>query len=146
MDVRLTLKETTLDRASGKFIGTFDLQNVSKQKQIVIGVSSSASADSFSVPYPDASVEYLDLLGQWKPLLNVPGSFLGTSMRRTVEPGKSVLVNAVLVTQDMAEKNGRDFRLILRTADPSVCLISAPFRGQSDRPAVTRLVNAAERP
>lgn len=142
--IQLTLKGTTLDKKSGVFIGTFEINNLSKNEPFTVRGISREHDGTIRVAHPDITIEYLDLLNQWRPLLNLPGSFFGTTEKTVVRPGKSLSFTASLMTPALASQNAREFRLLLRTTSPDRCVVSKPFSGLPSRPKVTSLISIGE--
>lgn len=137
-EARVVIQGSALDKDSF-LVGTFQLQNLSKKRNFVIRGTPDASASTFHIMRPDISVEYLDLLNRWQRMLELPGSFYGKRESHVASPGKSIVFTTWLFSADIASKNAREFRLLIRTQDPSLCLVSVPFRGFPLRPKVVRL-------
>ena len=139
-EVRVTLKNAALENKF-YFIGTFQIQNLSKDQSITIRGLSDEKSNTFRIKSPDISIEYLDLLNRWERMIELPGSYYGVREKRVIPPGKSILVDVPLFSNDAASKNAREFRLLIRAQSPTICLISLPFRGYPPRPTVLRLEN-----
>jgi hypothetical protein len=135
---RVTLVNSTLNE-HGVFHGTFKIENISQKQTLTIRGSLHKEDGVLRVDRPDISIEYLDLTNRWQRMIEIPGSYYAPKSRLSIQPGKSKLVSAPLVSAELATLNGREFRLLLRLRDSSQCLVSTPFRGLPPRPRVNQL-------
>jgi hypothetical protein len=94
---------------------------------------------------PDTSIEYLDLSSAWRRLLDLPGSYRSGPQLRVLPPGGSDVFKARLMTAETARLNAREFRLLLRTYNPRLCVFSVPFYGVPPRAPVLQLQSVGSR-
>ncbi|BCT93615.1 hypothetical protein LYSHEL_26400 [Lysobacter helvus] len=133
-EAALELKEARLN--AGAFVGTFEIENASKTSSISVGlVSESGGEFAFR---PDFSIESLDLSGQWRRLIDLPGSYRTGPAMRVLPPGGKQQFKAILMTAETARLDAREFRLLLRTYNPRLCVRSVPFHGLPPKPPVQR--------
>jgi hypothetical protein len=141
-EARLELRGSDVD-AAGAFVGTFEIENQSRKRSISVGLVGETGGD-FAFR-PDTSIEYLDLSSAWRRLLDLPGSYRSGPQLRVLPPGGSDVFKARLMTAETARLNAREFRLLLRTYNPRLCVFSVPFYGVPPRAPVLQLQSVGSR-
>jgi hypothetical protein len=138
LENRVTLQSAALNK-HGFFVGTFRVDNLSKDNALMFRGTLDGSNGIIKLAEPDTSIEYQDISSQWQSMLEIPGSFYSPKEERIVPPGKSLLFTAELFSADRASLSAGEFRLLIRTRKPPLCLISVPFYGLPPRPTVNQL-------
>lgn len=131
-DAELKLMDVELKNGN-QFIGKFELKNNAIKSALFIP-ENIVEKNQF-INYPDVAVEFLDLNGQWRQLLNhPPGTFLSSTKMTKVVQNSKITFKASLFSKDMPGLSGTDFRLLLRLSKPNICIVSYPFRTLPVRP------------
>lgn len=141
-EARLELKGSDIDEA-GAFVGTFEIENQSRQRSISVGLVGETGGD-FAFR-PDTSIEYLDLSSDWRRLLDLPGSYRSLPRMQVLQPGERYVFKAMLMSAETARQNAREFRVLLRTYNPRLCVFSVPFHGVPSRTPVLQLQSVGPR-
>lgn len=124
--VSLILK-STFEGKKNVFYGTFELEN--KEITPLLAIPGRRVGHDFFADYPNVSVEFKDLNGKWVRLQNhLPGSFLKSPNQLSINAQSKAIFKTELFPKSMIELSGSDFRLILELVNPSMCIVSNPFR------------------
>lgn len=124
--------EVTLERAElderGVFVGVFSLVNRSNNTLQFKGFTANGL---IHIVRPERSVEYLDdIANEWRPVLDLPGTFPPRSHELLVQPGKTARFSAQLMGKDTANRGSGIFRLMMRSTGGRQCFVSRPFQAQ----------------
>jgi hypothetical protein len=143
-DATVVLESSRLE-PSGIFVGVFRIENrnpgATRQFR-ALGVNG-----EMRIVFPERSVEYLDgIANEWRPVLDLPGSFLPRPESLVVPPGKILRFAAPLFTREVVDRGARVFRLLIRSSDPKLCFVSAPFEAYPLPPAVKGFQSLPARP
>lgn len=128
---------------NGSFVGNFRIHAAKHSEPISIGLVK-VSGGEFAF-YPDTSIEYMNLSGDWQRMLALPGSFRGVTRVHVLSPGHAFTFKAALISRETATMNARGFRLLLRTNSSQLCVVSKPFVGVPARPPVETLKSISSR-
>jgi hypothetical protein len=120
----LVLKSVKLSSGEG-FIGTFELSNAKYDHALVL--PGRRIGNTLFMDYPDVSVQFRDLNSQWVSFTELAGSFLTPPDRLEVKPGSRVAITTTLMSPEIANSSGSEFRIMIRLSDPDICVISRPF-------------------
>ena len=120
----LVLKSAQLTPGKG-FVGTFELSNVKYDHALVLPGRRRGS--TLVMEYPNVSVQFLDLNSQWVSFGELAGSFLPEPDRLEVKPGSRGTITTTLVSPEIVNSGGSEFRIMIRLFDPDICVISRPF-------------------
>lgn len=120
----LVLKNAQLTSRAG-FVGTFELSNVKYDRTLIL--PGTRMGGVLVMHYPDVSVQFLDLNSQWVSLGQLAGSFLAQPDRLEIKPGSRGTISTRLMSPEIANSSGSDFRIMIRLSDPDICVISKPF-------------------
>jgi hypothetical protein len=106
------------------FVGTFEIENVRFGKEIVL--EGTAKRGVFEVDYPQIHLEFMDLTGEWRSLMYLPGTFLGPPDKLRLPAGGKASFTTQLPTKEQLELGGSKFRVLL-SAGADICIQSEPF-------------------
>jgi hypothetical protein len=120
----LVLKSTQLLSGTG-FVGTFELSNVKYNRTLTLPGKRTGS--TLVMDYPDVSVQFFDLNSQWVSFTEIAGSFLAQPDRMEIKSGSRGTIRTRLMSSEVANTSGSDFRIMIRLFDPDICVISRPF-------------------
>jgi hypothetical protein len=143
-DATLTLESSRLE-TSGLFIGLFRIENHDSDKAFHFrGFTVSGET---RIVGPERSIEYLDgIAHEWRPVLDLPGTFPPRTGSFALLPGKTLRFAAPLFTSELADRGTRVFRLLIRSAEPRLCFVSAPFQAYPLPPAVKGFQSMPNKP
>jgi hypothetical protein len=130
--VSLMLKDVRLSKEG--FFGTFVLSNVRLDSKLVL--VGKRDNGVFWPTDPSISVQFLDLNGRWVSFPSLAGSFISPD-RLEVDVHSREFFTVGLMSQEVANRSSSDFRILVRTFQPAICIISRAFHGVPRRPPVT---------
>jgi hypothetical protein len=143
-DATVTLESSRLER-SGAFVGVFTIEN--RGKGITLHFRGFTVDGETRIVRPERSVEYLDgIANEWRPVLDPPGTFPPRTDTFVLLPGKTLRFAAPLFTSELADRSARVFRLLIRSSDPRLCFVSAPFQAYPAAPPVKGLQSLPNKP
>ena len=119
---------------NGRYQGTFELSNMGFKDVLVI--DGARVEGSFTPNHSAITVQFLDLNGGWTSLSSLIEEDI-TEGRLEIKPHSSASFTVDLMSQDIANRSGSDFRVLMRLSHPDMCLVSKPFHGSPARQPVT---------
>jgi hypothetical protein len=143
-DATVTLESSRLE-SSGVFVGVFRIENRARDATLHFrGFTTNGEA---RIVGPERSIEYLDgIVNEWRPVLDLPGTFPPRPDSFVVTPGRALRFVAPLFTSELADRSARVFRLLIRSSDPRLCFVSAPFQAYPLPPAVRGFQSLPKKP
>jgi len=121
----LTLKSTSIGEGE-TFVGIFELENRSVSPAVVLpGIR---KGTVFNASQPEITVEFKDLTSNWVPLPTLPGSYGSKPDQLSIRPNTRATFTTYLMSRQIANLSGSDFRLLVRLFNPAFCIVSSPFR------------------
>jgi hypothetical protein len=139
----------TLVRSFSKdlgFLGVFDLKNRTSRE---VSIPGRVDKGNFVVGEPEVVVEFRDLNSSWQPFVTPPGSFLPRPSHLTIRPLNTVQATVFLMTHEVANLGGSNFRVLIRLVDPNLCIVSQEFKATPKRSTVDgfeTIPNSLKRP
>lgn len=124
VDFRFQLNQATKN-VRGDFVGTFEIENTRFGKEVLL--RGDRKKGGLSVYYPDVAAQFMDLNGGWVSFLHLPGSFFSPGSAVHLKPGAKVSFATDLPSEEALALGGRKFRILLRLAEPHICIASEPF-------------------
>jgi len=115
------------------FYGVFELEN--RNLSSPIALSGSKSAEGFRIGHPEVTVEFKDLVSNWVPLPALPGTFSKPD-QLAIQPNSKNTFTVFLMSRETANLSASDFRLLVRSFSPRLCVVSTPFRAVPARTPV----------
>lgn len=134
----IILTHSSVDRR-GNHVGTFEFRN----HAISPAVEISASRDGrfAGVSRPQAQVEFKDLNGTWTVLDMPVEEFVPGGFKLRVAAGATATFRIMLFPKNLVRRDGSDFRVVVRLANPDACVVSYPFRAAPMRKPVSGFVS-----
>jgi hypothetical protein len=133
-ETTLILKNSYEDK-SGNFFGIFELGNYEITSSIAI--PGEYEGHDFYVSPPYATIEFKDLNGTWTRLsYRPPEEYLPSPNHLKVRTRSKAIFRTMLFPKSVVELSGSDFRLVIKVANPSLCIVSFPFRAYPVRKSV----------
>jgi len=143
-DATVTLESSRLE-PSGSFIGVFRIEN--HDRDTALRFRGFTVSGETRIVGPERSIEYLDgIANEWRHVLDLPGTFPPRPDGFEVLPGKTLRFAAPLFTSELADRGARVFRLLIRSSDPRLCFVSAPFQAYPSPPAVKGFQSVPTKP
>lgn len=129
-------------RSEDGFFGLFEVRHRSPlaDPPPVVLMGTRRNDGQFEVDAPSVWFDFRTVDGVWRPLLGVPGTWLGPAGRLSV-PNRSQVTVVMRLPRPEVAVQAAEWRARLTSLDNTACFVSLPFEVQQERGPVRGFVS-----